>query len=159
MILMKKPTLHILLFFAFLITGFSVKAHHTSPVTADSTLINFYRPAQGMMSGGQGLTVEIFIDGKKITDAGNGALIHFTTYKEGVVEIKIQKSGYGSVMGVPVISKFSLVRGKALNILFEGTGSMGQVSMKELDEAKAAKLEKNTKDFPGIIYINEKDVK
>lgn len=102
----------------------------------------FYRPTQGMMSGGAGAEIKLFMNDQEIETLSNGVILKYKVYSEG--DIKIKGQGYisGGAVGGPWVENVKAQHGDVHHIKLELKFPSGIVA-ETLEGKKLAKMEKN----------------
>ena len=143
----SKSTCKLLAVFAILFFSFQFS------FAQDNATISLLRPKQSMMSGGAGFTVQVYLNDVKIDNLSNAMAINYSLLSEGKVTLKFQKEGMGSLMGAPKIIQFKVEKGNTYYYLVEA--KMNSLNVEAIDEKKAAKLKKKSKNFEATLDLKE----
>lgn len=109
--------------------------------SSESCELIFYRPAQGMMSGGAAAELKIFINDQEVGILPNGTMLNYTVFSQGTLKIKFVGIQMGSTVGTPKVINIEAKHGEIIAI--EGAVKFpGGVSAEILNTKRHEKLKK-----------------
>lgn len=101
----------------------------------------FYRPAQGMMSGGAAAELKIFINDQEVGSLPNGTVLNYTVFSQGTLKIKFVGIVMETTIGSPKVINIDAKPGETIAI--EGSVTYPKGANAEiLNAKKQAKFKK-----------------